>query len=176
MGDQRKKITRQQRRDFERKHLAGDSSDPPSAHQPQLIRQDVSVEWRYYLPPPGLLRQYDFIEEGPERLLRLAEQQAKHRRKIENRSSWTEAFQRVWGSVSATGIAVGGVGGGIYLMTEGHGISGFAAFVTGLAILVSAVQGVRSARKSAEEPPPAEPSPQTELPLTLPGDQPDEPA
>jgi uncharacterized membrane protein len=112
MGGRSKKLDKQQRRAVEREQA---SPGPPSSSAPSLPttryeRREYSLEWRYPLPPPGVLQQYDFIKDGPERLLRMWERQATHRQKIENRGSLTESFQRVFGSVAAAMLGLGGLG------------------------------------------------------------------
>lgn len=142
MPDPDRRLTRQQRRELERKG-ALPKQESPLSPSPQLIAQKRSVSWSGPLPPPGILQQYNVIKDGPERVFRMAEQQAKHRRKIENRDSWTETFQRVFGSISGAAIGLVGLGGGIWLLDRGHGIGGFSALIMSVALLVSAVQGAK---------------------------------
>jgi uncharacterized membrane protein len=74
MAEQRNKLTRQQRRKLEREGVL--KKEPPSSSQ-QVIAQRSTLHWTGPLPPPGILQQYDFISKGPERIFRMAEQQAK---------------------------------------------------------------------------------------------------
>jgi uncharacterized membrane protein len=152
MGDQRKKLSRQRRRAVERSLLERSERDPP----PQRI-QEVSLQWRYHLPPPGLLQEYSFIKNGPDRLLRMAEQQARHRRKIENRDSWTEAFQRVFGSISGFLIGAGGISAGTFLIHSGNDVTGFITLISTLGVLITALQSARAGKiRGQNEPPPPE--------------------
>jgi uncharacterized membrane protein len=137
MGDRSKKLTRQQRRAVERKEHA--PSPPPSSVSTTSFRE-FSLEWRYPLPPPGLLQQYGFIKQGPDRLLKLWERQAKHRQKLENRDSWTEAFQRIFGSIAGFVMGIAGLAGGFYLILQGKEVSGFISLLFPLSILLSVIQ------------------------------------
>lgn len=139
MPEQPNKLTRQQRREMERKGVL--PKEPPSSSEHVLQLQSIS--WSGPLPPPDALRQYGFIKDGPERILRMAEQQARHRQKIENRDSLTEGFQRMFGPVAALILGLGGIGGAVYLLDQGHGIGGFATLIGTLAILVGAMQGTK---------------------------------
>jgi uncharacterized membrane protein len=165
MGDTRKKLSRQRRRAIEREQRPSLQDSPPlSRGGTPIVESSFSVQWRYHLPPPALLQQYDFIKNGPERLLRMVEDQAQHRRKLENRDSWTESFQRVWGTLSGTLIGVLGVAGGVYLIREGNDISGFVTLIGTLVGLVAVIQGTKP-KESDGKAQGATPRTQLELPL-----------
>lgn len=127
-------------------------SDPASSHsgdvdtpqQGQPLQGPTLEAWRWSgpLPPPEILGGYDqVVSDGAERVFRMAEGQSEHRRRIENRASWTETFLRIAGWASATGIGIIAVGGSLYLIYEGRTISGLAALLMSVAVLVGAFQG-----------------------------------
>jgi uncharacterized membrane protein len=147
MPEDRNKLTRQQRRQLERKGVL--PKEPPSSSE-QIIAHQQSYSWSGPLPPPSILQQYGFIKNGPERLFRLAEQQAKHRRKIENRDSWTEAYQRIMGSTAPLLVGLAGMAGGVFLIYSNNDVSGFITLIGTLAVLVAAVSGKAVQQKQRE--------------------------
>lgn len=149
--DRGKNIARQQRRQMERMGASG--PEPPSSST--LIARH-STFWAGPLPHPSVLKEYSFIKDGPERLFRSYERQAVHRQKIENRDSWTEAFQRIYGPISATIVGLGGIAAGTYLITSGHSITGLSALIGTLAMLAAAVQGAKRSMGGSEDEAPAE--------------------
>jgi uncharacterized membrane protein len=75
------------------------------------------------LPPPRLLAQYnDAVDEGAERLVRLTETEAQHRRMLEAR---TQIFTFT--------IALISLLGGIVLIAFGNNVEGLVALVTAIA-------------------------------------------
>ncbi len=120
------------------------SEDVEPSDEEQRIQQTTLEAWRWSgpLPPPEILSGYDqAVSDGAERVFRMAEGQSEHRRRIENRASWTESFLRIAGWASATVIGIIAVGGSLYLIYEGRTISGLAALLMSVAVLVSAFQG-----------------------------------
>jgi hypothetical protein len=107
MVERGKKVRRTDRREVTTEDHPPDDL-PPSPSQPGIYERQEIVEWRWHIPPPQVLRGYDFIEDGPERLLRMAERQARHRQKLENRHSWSETIQRVTGTLAPPVIALVG--------------------------------------------------------------------
>jgi uncharacterized membrane protein len=165
MGDQSKKLARQQRRAMERQ-VADPSPPVPSA----TYRREFSLEWRYPLPPPSLLEQYGFIKDAPDRILKLWERQARHRQKLENRDSWTEAFQRIFGSIAGFLIGIAGMAGAFYLILQGKPISGFVSLIFPMSVLLSVIQRTKPPTNNSEAPEAEATTPpeQTELPLSSP--------
>lgn len=164
-----KKLAQRERRAMERRAGLPSNPSPPLSHSAaEYSERSFSLEWRYHLPPPGVLQGYNFIKNGPDRLLRLVERQAKHRQKVENRDSWTETFQRLWGTVSATLIGLAGLGGGVWLIDRDHSVTGLAALIGTLATLAAAVQNAKKPPPAApkDDPEPmADPERQLELPI-----------
>ncbi len=171
MGDRSKKLGKQRRRAVEKEQA---SPGPPSSSTPssstRYERREYSLEWRYPLPPPGVLQQYGFIKNGPERLLRMWERQATHRQKIENRGSLTESFQRIFGSVAAAMLGLGGLGTCAFLVYHGKPVTGLVSLILPLAVMLSVIQRTRPPALADPSPsePKQEPDPnQTVLPLGL---------
>lgn len=167
-----KKLSRQQRRGLDRTYanqLPSSQTEGTGAQQQWNLHASMvqvsQVSWPSYLPPPEVLQRYGFIKNGPERFLRMVERQQKHRHKIENRSSWTEAFQRVVGSIGGVVIGLSGLAVGGGLIYTDHGLAGFAAFFSALTVLVAAVQSTRDARKSGSTQAAVDNPPQLQLPL-----------
>ena len=102
--------------------------------------QEASVKMMAHagpLPHPSVLEQYDHVVPGgAERIFKQFEVQAEHRQKIELAVIRSNTFAQRLGSVSAAAIGFMGVGGGLFLVHEGRGLEGFAAFVTALGSLV----------------------------------------
>jgi uncharacterized membrane protein len=136
-------------------------SNPASSHhaaraRPEQHMVEASVTsrwWRGPLPSPDVLHGYNqVVEGGAERVFRLAEAQAKHRRKIENRDSFTEGFLRMGGWLSGTIVSLVAVLGSFYLILNGHSITGFAALLASAGLLVGAFHGQKQAQpKKAEQ-------------------------
>ena len=55
----------------------GESNELESQRPPSIIVESES--WQGPLPPPSVLSEYNFVENGAERLFRMAERQAEHR-------------------------------------------------------------------------------------------------
>jgi uncharacterized membrane protein len=141
----RKEISKRDERALERQ--SEDALQGPSSGRRDLRGlRGITVQafsWRGPLPPPDVLEEYGFIKGGPERLLNLVERQVEHRMKLENRESLSEAFQRVWGGISATLIAVAGMGVGGWLMYTDHAVTGLAALFLPLSTLAAVAAGRR---------------------------------
>lgn len=88
----------------------------------------------------------------------MAELQAAHRRRLENRDSWSEALQRIGGLASASFMGLGGIGGGVFLIHTGHDVSGLATLLVALGTLIASFRGVKKLREQKQ-------SEQYELPL-----------
>ena len=146
MPEQSRKVRRTDRREVAREATAPENL-PPIASQPGYYERQEIVEWRWHIPPPQVLRAYDFITDGPERLLRMAEEQAKHRRKLENRQSWSETIQRVTGTLAPPLIALVGIVMSGYLIMNGKNVGGLVAILGSLATVLLAVQGARKAQR-----------------------------
>lgn len=143
----RKELSKRDERALERQSedaLQGPSAGRRDRHAfPGIALR--AFTWRAPLPPPDVLAEYGFIRGAPERLLDLMERQVEHRMKLENRESLSEAFQRVWGGISATLIALAGMGVGGWLMYTDHAVTGLAALFLPLSTLAAVAAGRRRA-------------------------------
>jgi uncharacterized membrane protein len=141
----RKELSKRDERALERQ--SEDAIQGPSSGRRDLAAlQGITLQafaWRGPLPPPDVLAEYGFIEGAPKRLLDLMERQVEHRMKLENRESLSEAFQRVWGGISATLIALAGMGVGGWLMYTDHAVTGLAALFLPLSTLAAVAAGRR---------------------------------
>lgn len=113
----------------------------------QMLRVEQSVQWYGPLPPPAQLAEYSHAgADFPERILRMAEGQALHRQRVEERlveSAVASARRGTW-----TGFTIGVLG---LLLAAGLAFGGHdvAASVIGGADLVSLVTVFVIGRKGA---------------------------
>ena len=100
------------------------------------------------LPHPKHLAEYKEISpDVPERIMQMAEDQAEHRRKLESAIVESNLKLEARGQVFGFVIAIIAVIGGIYLMANGHSVSGAATAISALAGLVGLFLWVRRERK-----------------------------
>lgn len=79
------------------------------------------------------MQQYDHVvEDGAERIVRRWEREGQQRHRVENVLVWTEAFQRVGGTVFGFVVALAAVGVGAWLVVHGHDGPGVATIMAGL--------------------------------------------
>lgn len=89
------------------------------------------------LPPPGHLAAYDQIVPGAaERILRMAEDQAEHRRGLESIVVHSNVKQETRGQWFGFVIAMTAILGGIYLMDSGKSLWGAATAIAAIVGLV----------------------------------------
>ncbi len=100
------------------------------------------------IPHPKHLAEYKKISlDAPERIMRMAEDQAEHRRKLESSIIGSNLKLEVRGQIFGFVIAMTAVIGGIYLMAEGQSLSGAATAISALAGLIGLFLWVRQERK-----------------------------
>lgn len=88
------------------------------------------------LPPPEVLERYNQAMPGlAERIISMAEQQAKHRQQLETTVVNSNAFVQKVGPFLGFIVAMTAVGGGIYLILQGKDGYGLAAIIGALASL-----------------------------------------
>jgi uncharacterized membrane protein len=132
----------------------------PPARQER--RQSTRMEVSYHqgpIPPPELLAQYnDIIPNGADRIMRMAEEQAKHRQYLEKKVINSDITRSYSGLVAAFFLATGSIGGGVYVTSIGQGIYGVAIFGTTIISLVTTfIYGTNSRKKERDEKDPPEP-------------------
>lgn len=138
----------------------------PANNPPDIIRGgDVSEDDRHNievsgeffsgpLPPPAVLRQYNEIQpDFAERLLRLTETEAEHRRQVTTRAQRDDAIETVLGQVFALIVSLAAFGTAAWLGFLGHPAA--ASVIGGSAIvgLVGAFIAGRQHTASQNKPP-----------------------
>lgn len=90
------------------------------------------------LPHPALLDQFERIVPGAaERIIRMAEEQAAHRRGLEKTAVEANAWSQKAGPVFGFIVAMTAILGGFVLVFYGHSTYGIAAIITALASLAA---------------------------------------
>lgn len=98
----------------------------------QVVR--VSKSFRGPLPPPEVLAQYnDVVQNGAERIMKMAENQATHRMTLENQAITSQLSQSKKGQIFGFIIAVLLIGSSVYLAISGY--EGIAKVLGGTTIL-----------------------------------------
>jgi uncharacterized membrane protein len=88
------------------------------------------------LPDPKTLDGYNrIVPDAAERIIAMAERQADHRHRLERHVIRWGTFKSILGMLFAFALAVGTIGGGIYLVANGRDAGGVTAIVTALAAL-----------------------------------------
>ena len=89
------------------------------------------------LPHPDLLAKYNAVlPDAAERIMRMAEKQADHRRALEARIVGNNTFNQTLGQVFGFLLALVAIVGGLYLITMGASIIGLTSVLGALAALV----------------------------------------
>jgi len=102
-----------------------------------LVSMSRSEKFSGPLPHPDHFKEYEDILPGSaDRILKMAEKQQSHNNDMEKRYFRTDNITGVLGIVSAFGISIIVIGSGVYLVMNGHSVTGtlFAGF--GLTSLV----------------------------------------
>lgn len=90
------------------------------------------------LPHPDLLAKYNTsVPDAAERILRMAELQAAHRRDLEAKVVRSNTFNQTLGSMFGFVLCAGTIGGGFYLIANGASVVGITAIVSALVGLAS---------------------------------------
>lgn len=98
----------------------------------QVVR--VSRSFRGPLPPPEVLAHYnDVIQNGAERIMKMAENQATHRMTLENQAITSQLSQSKKGQIFGFIIAVLLIGSSVFLAISGY--EGLAKVLGGTTIL-----------------------------------------
>lgn len=104
-----------------------------------MSRDKREIQQVYYqgpLPPPNALEKYENILPGSaERILRMAEAQAIHRQKQEEKIVNTTTFTQKLGIGFGFSIAMSGILGGIFLIISGFDVGGLVAILGTLTAL-----------------------------------------
>ena len=151
----------------------GPNLPPVPASEPDIPRRDskpgkvsaVSESIRFSgfsgpLPPPEVLGQYEKLCPGPsDRIIRLAEEEAMHRRSIEQSIARTEMEQAKRdsdearrGQLCALLITLAAIGAGAYTAIAGHEVAGSIIGVGGIGSIVTTFLIGRSQQESVPAP------------------------
>ena len=124
-----------------------DASDVPARESEagqteirSIVHQELSVARSNFfagpLPPPDHLREYENILPGSaDRIIRMAEEQAQHRRRLEESVTNSNTKLETRGQILGFVIAMTALIGGGYIMASGQS-------VWGAAVAISAVAGL----------------------------------
>lgn len=108
--------------------------------QDKIIRAELIAERKEVsgpIPPPEDLDKYEKVLPGAaERIMAMAEEQGRHRRRLENKVIGMESRNSLLGIIIGGIIGAGAVGGGICGMLKGHPLSGAGISTGALASLV----------------------------------------
>ncbi len=82
------------------------------------------------MPPPAMLREYDEVLPGlANRIVTMAENQSKHRIKLESRVTTSNIWRGHLGQIFAFLIAIAGIIAGTYLILQDKPVEGLAAII-----------------------------------------------
>ena len=114
---------------------------------PQQIVQ--SVEYSGPLPPPAVLQRYDQVVPGAaERLLRMAENQSKHRQELERIVVRSGSRDSLLGIIAGVLVSCGFLWLTYYAISRGHVITGsFLGTVNIVSLVGVFVYGTRTKRR-----------------------------
>lgn len=100
------------------------------------------------LPPPEELAKYEQILAGAaDRIIRMAEQQSKHRQSLEAVVIGGNATTQKWGLACAFTIAMSAIWGGIWISLKGMSGAGLTAIIVALVSLVGVFVYGKSGQK-----------------------------
>lgn len=89
-----------------------------------LLRSIVSITATMHsgpLPDPSTLNEYDqLIPNGADRIMKMAEEQSKHRRGIEKKAIGRQSAQSLIGQIFGLIIGLAGLAAGTYIVHLGH--------------------------------------------------------
>lgn len=135
--------------------LAGDLME--SAVEGHLLNDDArkqlglkTIQFRGPLPPPDLLRQYQEIQpDFPERILRLTEQEAEHRRSVTRNVIRIEGAEVILGQIFGLFIALSALGVSAYLAV--HGAQTVASIIGGGTLVALVTVFIRGRTKARDD-------------------------
>lgn len=111
----------------------------------EVVSKDTGVEVRrqsFYsapLPPASEFEKYEKVLGGSaDRIIKLAENQSRHRRFIENIVVISDSLRSLGGLIFGAVIALAGIAGGIYLIMNDKPAEGLGAIIIPLGVVVVA--------------------------------------
>lgn len=124
----------------------------PSSNQ-KIIKQEVSMAFSGPLPHPEILKKYDEILPGAaDRIIKMAEQQAEHRRSIEQQAIKSDIKNSKLGIWFGFIIGISGIIGGVMVAILGRqplfgGILSFASLASLVGVFIYGTQSRRKEKK-----------------------------
>jgi|SRR5271154_3497962 len=121
--------------------------------QQAMTRVSQQYSFSGPLPPPEVLEKYNQAMPGlAERIINMAEQQARHRQEIEKTVINSNAFVQKVGPFLGFIVAMTAVVGGVLLVLKGKDGYGLAAIITALASLAGVfIYGKKQQRRELDE-------------------------
>lgn len=117
--------------------LPQSQSNEGTPNRIQIIESIEEEAFSGPLPPPRILAEYDTISPGfADRILGMAEQEQNHRHTMETKSLNGLISSRLFGQIAAFLLGVLGIGGGLYLVSNGKSVEGLSAFFVALGSLM----------------------------------------
>lgn len=126
----------------------------PAGPGATLVQQSTYAEsFQGPIPPPGLLAQYnDVLPGAAERLIAMAEAQARHRMELERLALVSEIRRSYWGLGAGFVVAMTLGIGSVFVVLDGHEVAGTILGTADLAGLVGVfVYGTQSRRRERQE-------------------------
>ena len=121
----------------------------------QIVRHEISAMATFSgsLPPPAILAQYnDAVPDGAERIIVMAETQAKHRMALESRVVDADIKRANWGLAAGFVVAIAGLVASCLMVVGGHEVAGLVLGSLDLVSLVAVfVYGTVSRRGEREK-------------------------
>ncbi|WP_438467792.1 DUF2335 domain-containing protein [Streptococcus pluranimalium] len=103
-----------------------------------LARRVQSINYSGPIPHPELLKQFnDVIDDGANRIMTMAENQATHRQKLELKMVNANNRDSLLGVIFGGLIGLSSVGGGIFLIYNNKNIQGLTVMISSLVALVA---------------------------------------
>lgn len=127
---------------------------PDKLPEQKIIKQEVSMAFSGPLPHPDILKRYDEILPGAaERIIKMAEQQAEHRRSLEQQALKSDVKNSRLGIWFGFIIGISGIIGGIVVAVFGNQplFGGVLSFVSLASLVGVFIYGTQSNRKDKQQ-------------------------
>lgn len=138
-------------------HISPQSHAPENTKSiPTIVKSQKSIITESFsgpIPPPTILEKYNLVvPDAANRIIRMAEEQAQHRRTLESKAIGIESRNSFFGLIAGFIIGMSGIVGGAIAIVGGHEVSGTLYGSAALTSLVSVfVYGSKNRRKEREE-------------------------
>ncbi len=104
------------------------------------------------IPTPQMFADFEKVLPGSaNRILTMAEDQSKHRQRIETRVIWFDGGQSILGLLLAFLVVIAGLGFGAYLIMNDKAVSGLATILLALGSVIGSMVVRQSAKKPDEK-------------------------